>query len=81
MELYAYSVRWYLDLGANGKMVTDSGVVAADSMSDAVHRITTELYEGVEWVKIYAFEGSDSGYANINDINAVVLEHGLTSDE
>ena len=81
MELYVYSVRWYLDLGANSRMVTASGVIAADSMSDAVHRITTELYEGVEWVKIYAVEGGDSGYADINDINAVVLEHGLTSDE
>lgn len=81
MELYVYSVRWYLDLGANGRMVTSSGVIAADSMSDAVHRITTDLYEGVEWVKVYAIEGGDSGYADVNDINALCLEHNLISEE
>ena len=42
MELYVYSVRWYCDLYAvdqpGGKMITSSGVIAADNMSDAVDK-------------------------------------------
>lgn len=81
MEVYIYSIRWYCDLSDGGKMLTNSGVIAAENMGDAVHRLTTELYECVEWVKIYVLEGSDSGYADLNDINAVVIAHDLTSDE
>ena len=85
MELYVYSVRWYCDLYAvdqpSGKMITSSGVIAADSMSDAVHKLTTEAYENVEWVKVYCVEMGDCGYADLNDINAVVIEHNITSDE
>lgn len=78
MEVYIYSVHWYFD---GGKMITNSGVVAAKDMSDAVRRLTTELYENVEWVKLYAVEGSDSGYADLNDINAICVEHTLVSEE
>ena len=81
MEVYVYSIRWYCDLGDGGKMVTNSGVVAAENMGDAVHRLTTELYEDVEWVKIFAVEMGDCGYVDINAINAVVEEEGLVSEE
>ena len=81
MEVYLYSVRWFYDNCEGGKMITSSGIVAAENMGDAVHRLTTELYEMVEWVQLYALEGSDSGYADINDINAVVMEEELISEE
>lgn len=85
MELYVYSVRWYCDLYAvdkpGGKMITSSGVIAADSMSSAVRKLTTEAYESVEWVKVYCIEMGDNGYADLNNINAVVVAHDLTSDE
>lgn len=85
MELYVYSVRWYCDFYAvdkpSGEMITSSGVIAADNMGDAVHKLTTEAYENVEWVKVYCVEMGDNGYADLNNINAVVVEHGLTSDE
>ena len=50
-------------------------------MSDAVHKLTTEAYENVEWVKVYCVEMGDCGYADLNDINAIVIEHNITSDE
>lgn len=81
MEVYLYSIHWFCDYSDGGKMITNSGIVAAENMSDAVHRLTTELYEGVEWIKLYALEGSDSGYVDINDINAACVEHNLTSEE
>ena len=81
MEVYLYSVRWFYDDCEGGKMITSSGIVAAENMGDAVYRLTTELYEMVEWVQLYALEGSDSGYADINDINAVCITHNITSDE
>ena len=85
MELYMYSVRWFCDLSTDnnpgGKMLTNSGVIAADNMSDAVHKLTTEAYENVEWVKVYCVEMGDCGYADLNDINNVVNAHNLTSDE
>lgn len=81
MEVYLYSVRWFYDDCKGGKMMTSSGVVAAENMGDAVRRLTTELYEGVEWVQLYALEGSDSGYADLNDINALCINHNLVSEE
>lgn len=81
MEVYLYSIRWFYDDYEGGKMITSSGIVAAENMGDAVHRLTTELYERVEWVQLYALEGSDSGYADVNDINAVCAMHNITSDE
>jgi hypothetical protein len=50
-------------------------------MGDAVHRLTTELYESVEWVQLYALEGSDYGYADFNDINSLCAEHNLALEE
>ena len=85
MEVYIYSIRWYCNLYAvdqpDGKMITSSGVIAADSMSDAVHKLTTEAYENVEWVKVFSVEMGDNGYADINSINTVVMEEGLVSEE
>lgn len=81
MEVYVYSIRWCCDLSDGGKMFTNSGVIAAKNIADAVHRLTTELYECVEWVKVYVLEGSDSGYADLNDINALCVEHNLVSEE
>ena len=81
MEIYLYSVRWFYDNYEGGKMITSSGVVAAENMSDAVHRLTTELYEGGEWVQLYAMEGSDSGYADLNAINALCADHNLVSED
>ena len=80
MELYVYSVRWYCDIGSDGKMITSSGVVAAENMGDAVHRLTTELYEAVEWVHLYCVECGDNGYADINDINQIIMTHKLVSE-
>ena len=81
MEIYVYSIRWYCDLSDGGKMLTNSGVIAAENMGDAVHRLTAELYESVEWVQLYALESSDSGYADLNDINSLCAEHNLVSEE
>lgn len=81
MEVYLYSVRWFYDNDEGGKMITSSGIVAAENMSDAVHRLTTELYENVEWVKIFAVEMGDCGYVDINTINGLVEEEGLISEE
>ena len=81
MEVYIYSIRWYCDLGDGGKILTNSGVIAAENMGDAVHRLTTKLYEDVEWVKIFAVEMGDCGYVDINAINGVVEEEGLVSEE
>lgn len=81
MEVYVYSIRWFCDLSDGGKTFTNSGVIAAKNIGDAVHRLTTELYECVEWVKVYVLEGSDSGYADLNDINAICIEHNLVSEE
>ena len=83
MEVFVYSIRWYCDLydGNKGKMITNSGIVTAESMSNAVEKLTTEAYENVEWVKVYCVEMGDNGYADLNDINAVVVAHNLTSDE
>ena len=83
MNIFVYSIRWYCDLfdGNKGKMLTNSGVIAAESMGDAVEKLTTEAYENVEWVKIFAVEMGDCGYADINSINAVALEENLISEE
>ena len=83
MNVFVYSIRWYCDLfdGNKGKMLTNSGVIAAESMGDAVEKLTTEAYESVEWVKIFAVEMGDCGYADINAINAVVMEENLISEE
>ena len=81
MEVYVYSVRWFCDLSDGGKMLTNSGIIAAENMGDAAHRLTTELYECVEWVKIFNVEMGDCGYADINAINAVVMEEELISEE
>ena len=81
MEVYLYSARWFYDDDEGNKMITSSGIVAAKNMGDAVQRLTTDLYEGVEWVQLYALEGSDSGYADLNDIRAVCIAHNITSDE
>lgn len=77
MEIYLYSVHWYFD----GDGVTNSGVIAADNMGHAVERLTTELYDNVEWVKLFSLENSDSGYSDLTDIRNVVNEHHLTSEE
>ena len=83
MNIFVYSIRWHCDLfdGNKGKMLTNSGVIAAESMSDAVEKLTTEAYENVEWVKILAVEMGDCGYADINSINAVVIAENLISEE
>lgn len=81
MEVYLYSVRWFYDNCEGGKMITSSGIIAAENMSDAVHRLTVELYEGVEWVQLHVLEGSDSGYVDLNDINAVCATHNIISEE
>ena len=81
MELFVYSVRWYCDLGEGGKMITSSGIVAAESVGDAVCRLTDKLYEQVEWVKVFCVEGGDCGYAEFNYINDVVIENELCCEE
>ena len=83
MEVYVYSICWYCDSydGKTGKMITNSGIVAAESMSNAVEKLTTEAYENVEWVKIFNVEMGDCGHADINAINAVVMEERLISEE
>ena len=77
MEVYLYSVHWYFD----GDGITNSGVIAAESMGEAVKRLTTEFYDNVEWVKLFALENSDGGYSDLTDIRNVVNEHHLISEE
>lgn len=81
MEVYLYSVRWFYDDCKDGKIITSSGIVAAENMSDATKRLTSNLYENVEEVHLYALEGSDSGYADLNDIKALCTKHNLVSEE
>ena len=81
MEVYLYSVRWFCDYGDGGKMVTSSGIVAAENMANATERLTSDIYENVEEIHLYALEGSDSGYADLNDINALCTKHNLVSEE
>lgn len=77
MKIYLYSVRWYFD----GDGVTNSGVIAAKNMGQAVEKLTTEFYDDVEWVKLFALESSDSGYIDLNTIRDAVNEHHLISEE
>ena len=79
MEVYLYSVRWYCDY--DSKMMTSSGIVAAESMSDATKRLTSSLYDNVEEVHLYALEGSDSGYASLSAIKGVVEDKNLVDEE
>lgn len=79
MEVYLYSVRWYCDY--DSKMVTSSGIVAAESMANATERLTSDIYDHVEEVHLYALEGSDSGYAPLSDIKSVVEEKHLVDEE
>ena len=81
MKVYLYSVRQFYDDCKDGKMVTSSGVVAAENMSDATNRLTSEIFEGVEEVHLYALEGSDSGYAPLSAINDVAEEKNLIDEE
>lgn len=80
MEVYLYSVRWFFECGEN-KMVTSSGVVAAESMSDATKRLTSEIFENVEEVHLYALEGTDSGYAPLSAIKDLAEEKNLIDEE
>ena len=81
MEVYLYSVRWFCDYGDGGKMITSSGIVAAENMSDATKRLTSSIYENVEEVHLYALEGSDSGYASLSAIKGVAEEKNLIDEE
>ena len=81
MELYVYSLRWCCDLGEGGEMIISSGVISAKNMGDAALRLTTDLYEKVEWIQIYAVDTGHCGYASFNDINRVVAEHSITFDD
>ena len=77
MEIYLYSVHWYFD----GDGVTNSGVIAARNMEQAVERLTTEFYDEVEWVKLFALENSDSGYVDLTTIRDAVNKHHLISEK
>lgn len=77
MEVYLYSVHWYFD--SDG--ITNSGVIAAEDMGEAVKRLTTEFYDNVEWVKLFTLENSDGGYVDLNTIRDAVNEHHLISEE
>ena len=79
MEVYLYSVRWYCDY--DSKMVTSSGIVAAENMANATERLTSDIFENVEEVHLYALEGSDSGYAPLSDIKSVAEEKHLVDEE
>lgn len=79
MEVYLYSVRWYCD--CDSKMVTSSGIVAAENMANATERLTSDIFENAEEVHLYALEGSDSGYAPLSDIKSVAEEKHLVDEE
>lgn len=83
MKVYLYSVRWFFDdiYGGSGKMMTSSGVVAAEDMPTATKRLTSELFENVEEVHLYTLEESDSGYASLSAIEGVAEEKNLIDEE
>ena len=81
MEVYLYSVRWFYDDCKDGKMITSSGIVAAENMADATKRLTSEIFNDVEEVHLYALEGSDSGYAPLSAIKSVAEEKNLIDEE
>lgn len=81
MEVYLYSVKWYCDYGDGGKMTTSSGVVAADNMAVAAKRLTSEIFEDVEEIHLYALEGTDSGYAPLSAIKGIAEEENLIDEE
>jgi hypothetical protein len=80
MKIYVYNLRWYCDIYDAGEMITSAGVVAAENMGEAVKRLTTEIFENVEWITIYETENSESGYASFTDINLLTKEHSLIDE-
>ena len=81
MEVYLYSVRWFYDNCEGGKMITSSGIVAAEDMTNATKRLTSEIFENVEEIHLYALEGTDSGYAPLSAIKDVAEENNLIDEE
>lgn len=82
MGVYVYSVRWYCDyMDDGGKMMTSSGVVAAESMGEATDRLVGSIFENVEEVHLYVLEGSDSGYIALTDLNGFTKEQNLVDEE
>lgn len=80
MNIYVYSVRWYCDYDG-GKMVTSSGVVAADSMGEATNQLVNHMFESVEEIHLYVLEGSDSGCITLTDLNSFIKEQNLVDEE
>lgn len=82
MGAYVYSVRWYCDYGDDGgKMITSSGVIAAESMGEATDRLVGSIFKNVEEIHLYVLEGSDSGYIALADLNGFTKEHSLIDEE
>lgn len=82
MNIYVYSVRWYCDYADDGgKMMTSSGVVAADSMGEATNKLVDHMFESVEEVHLYMLEGSDAGCIALTDLNGFTKEQNLIDEE
>lgn len=83
MNAYVYSVRWYCDYAGDGsgKMMTSSGVVAANSMGEATTRLVSSIFENVEEIHLYVLEGSDSGYIALADLKGFAEEQNLVDEE
>lgn len=82
MGAYVYSVRWYCDYADDGgKMMTSSGVIAAQSMGEATNRLVGFIFENVEEVHLYVLEGSDSGYIALTDLNGFTKEQNIIDED
>lgn len=79
MEVYLYSVKWFFV--CDDRMITSSGIIAAENMSDATKRLTSEIFEDVEEIHLYTLEDSNSGYASLSAIKNIIEEKNLIDEE
>ena len=74
--LFMYSVRWWY----NGEIITSSGIIYGEDMTDATRRLITEIYEDIEDIHLYCIEDGDSGYIPMKVLNTFLEEHPLKDD-
>lgn len=79
MKVYLYSVKWYF--ACDDRMITSSGIIAAENMSDATKRLSSEIFEDVEEVHLYALEDSNSGYISLSAIKNMAEEKNLIDED
>ena len=77
--IYVYKVEWYYDY--KNKMIKSAGVISADSMSEAVAKLDGEIFDNIESVQLFTFEGSDSNCAPFKEIEALFNRENLVDED